>query len=131
MLEASELGAANLNANGNTVAYSTEQHYGSEAGSIKISNIASNETGVFLAKSEYSRYIEFYAYTADSGVKTGGWWCNDTTLAQNEWTRVVIDTQDAGYDRHGDEIVLRLMGSCQGKTVYISSVRTIETNEAA
>lgn len=131
LLEASELGAANLNANGNTVAYSTEQHYGSEAGSIKISNIASNETGVFLAKSEYSRYIEFYAYTADSGVKTGGWWCNDTTLAQNEWTRVVIDTQDAGYDRHGDEIVLRLMGSCQGKTVYISSVRTIETNEAA
>ncbi len=131
LLEASALGAANVNANGNTVEYSTEQKHGSEAGSIKISNIVSNETGVFLAKSEYSRYIEFYAYTADSGVEMGGWWCNDTTLAQNAWTRVVIDTQAAGYDRHGDEIVLRLKGSCQGKTVYISSVRTIEANEAA
>ncbi len=130
LLEANAFGTANLNANGNTVAYSTEQHHGDDAGSIKISNIASNETGVFLTKSEYSRYVEFYAYTADSGIKMGGWWCNDTELVQNTWTRVVIDTQHSNYDRHNGEVVLRLTGACQGKTVYISSVKTIAVDTA-
>lgn len=129
LMQASELGAALINANGNTVAYSTEQKHGDDEGSIKVSNIVSNETGIFLHKSEYSRYVEFYAYTADSGVKMGGWWCCDTAIAQNCWTKVIIDTQTKGYDVHGGEIVLRLMGESQGKTVYISSVRTYDAPE--
>lgn len=126
LLEANALGAANLNANGNTVAYSTEQRYGSEAGSIKISNIANNETGIFLNKSETSRFIEFYAYTADSGIQMGAWWCCNHTLAVNKWTHVVLDTRMQGYDVHGGEAVLRIFGSSQGKTVYISSVKTFD-----
>ena len=129
LMKASEFGAALINGNGNTVAYSTEQKHGDEAGSVKVSNIVGNETGVFLQKSAYSRFVEFYAYTADSGVKMGGWWCNDTVIAQNCWTKVIIDTQAKGYDVHGGEIVLRLMGECQGKTVYISSVRTYDAPE--
>ena len=132
LMQASELGAALIDANGNTVEYSTEQKHGDDEGSIKISNIVSDETGVFLNKSEYSRYVEFYAYTAASGIKMGGWWCNDTVIAQNCWTKVIIDRQSQNYNAHGGEIVLRIFGNenvVKGKTVYISSVRTYDAPE--
>lgn len=132
LLQASEFGVATINANGNTVAYSTEQRYGEEAGSIKISNIVSAETGIILNKSQYSQYIEFYAYTPDSGaINMGAWWCCNHTLAANKWTRVVLNTKAIGYDKHGDEIVLRIFGeNAQGKTIYISSIRSFDVEKS-
>lgn len=39
--------------------------------------------------------IYFYVYTTASGVKAGGWWCNDTIIEPATWTRV-------GFKREAD-----------------------------
>lgn len=120
-----------IDGNGNTVSYDDAQHYGEEAGSLKVVvNSSNNETAIKLPKfdmSEY-RYIELYAYTTASGVKLGGWWCMDQTLTPNAWTRILLDTEAVGWTNGGskDVITLRIFGSCNGQMIYLSSVRAFD-----
>lgn len=123
-----------IDGNGNTVSYDDVQHYGEEAGSLKVVvGNSSNDTAIKLPKfdmSEY-RYIELYAYTTASGVKLGGWWCMDQTLTPNAWTRILLDTEAVGWTNGGskDVIALRIFGSCNNQTIYLSSVRAFDREQ--
>ncbi len=129
VVQANALGASLIDPNGNTVSYSEEQKHETEQGSIKITT-AEADSAVFLCEADTKRLVEFYCYTSDAGVSVGTWWCGNTKLTQNAWTRVVIDTKAIGYDVHGGAMVLRIMGSASGSTVYVSSVRTSDLQAA-
>lgn len=131
IMAATDFGAKMIDANGNTVSYSEEQKHGDDTGSIKVSNIASNETGIFLSKASLNKVIEFYAFTTESGIKMGSWWCCDHTLTANQWTRVCIDQNAKGFALKDGKAVIRIMGESSGKTVYISSVKTFDVARAS
>ena len=67
---------------------------GSEAGSLKVTK-GQGDTAICVDQalvSDISMYdqVYYYAYTEDSGVVAGGWWCGDTALTPGQWTRVVL-----------------------------------------
>ena len=79
--------------------------------------------------------VYYYAYTEDSGVVAGGWWCGDTALTPGQWTRVVLPKVPANsysttpwnkdsqpiFENGAENFVYRFQGA-EGKTVYVTSL---------
>lgn len=122
-----------IDGNGNTVSYDTSVKYGTEEGSLKVVVANSSETAIKLPKFDMTgyRFIELYAYTTASGVKLGGWWCMDQTLTANAWTRILLDNEAVGWTNGGlqDIITLRIFGSCNNQTIYLSSVKAFDKEQ--
>ena len=109
--------------------------FGSETGSLKIKNAASDATGdsaitvttpVNTSFRKYD-YISFRVYNAtDSAITVGSWWCADTSCAPGQWTEVKITKVMALDGCSFSDITglkLRLCsGLPAGGEIYISAV---------
>ena len=113
----------------------------SDSGSLKVAVTSGNDAAIYVggasAAQDIGMYdqVYYYAYTEDSGVVAGGWWCGDTALTPGQWTRVVLPKVPANsysttpwnkdsqpiFENGAENFVYRFQGA-EGKTVYVTSL---------
>ena len=134
----------NLPADHGSAEYTTEQKYGDEAGSLKLTTKKSSEvyiginTSMIPDVSSYE-YVVFRVYNpTESNIQVGLLWCADTVCKAGEWTdvKIPVATFAAGNAQNfaGNALsasnisgfVIRFIGGfATGDVFYISAIRAI------
>lgn len=134
----------NLPSDHGSAEYTTEQKYGEEAGSLKLTTKKSSEvyiginTSMIPDVSSYE-YVVFRVYNpTESNIQVGLLWCADTVCKAGEWTdvKIPVATFAAGNAQNfaGNALsatnisgfVIRFIGGfATGDVFYISAIRAI------
>lgn len=116
-----------------------------ERGVMKVSatnnELALNVKNVFIGNLDDYKEIYFWVYVEDEGLQAGTYWCANTDLTANQWTKVTV-TRDTNWAWNGGVVhngvptgvgeqkvyevgsqvfVFRLMNG-NGKVFYVSSL---------